>query len=295
LTNDLADLIANSEDRARLDPNVAVLDGDFPPPTPAVPAPEATAIRIGRDFYRLSANLPKDTKFHWGVNLKDQNRSETLAQIGHLFESFEDGSEAAKTLKQKGSKLAELEMGNEPDFWYNSLVCDTDWTGPYFQFPLNYSKAYGPSWTVGNYTDVWTSYAKAALNKYDFKYTVLAPASFAVYDQRVESIWNPRAMLQAGLLVDEQVKAKTPVISEHWYLGGGQGNRTWPVGGLMNKFAIRANASRKAIAARDARAEGLDFVLVSLYSVCLGTIPVYIAQETAADMISQSEGNSYAK
>lgn len=53
---------ANSQDRGFLDPSIQVVNLTFPPPTQLVPQPEASRIQIGRDWYRLSANMPAGTE-----------------------------------------------------------------------------------------------------------------------------------------------------------------------------------------------------------------------------------------
>jgi len=55
------DRLANSEDRAHLQLDAPGSNVTFPPPTDALPYPEATSIGIGEQFYALSANLPNGT------------------------------------------------------------------------------------------------------------------------------------------------------------------------------------------------------------------------------------------
>ena len=54
--------VANSQDHGFLAPNVQVVNLTFPEPTQLVPQPEAAHIAIGRDWYRLSGNLPEGTE-----------------------------------------------------------------------------------------------------------------------------------------------------------------------------------------------------------------------------------------
>lgn len=79
-----APLAANSQDRGFLAPEFEVQNLTFPAATALVPQPEASRIGIGRDWYKLSGNLPAGTSFTWGINLKALNVTETVAQGAQL-------------------------------------------------------------------------------------------------------------------------------------------------------------------------------------------------------------------
>lgn len=236
---------ANSEDRATLDLNVEVMNATFPEPTPDVPAPEAKAIQIGRDFYALSANLPEGTDFHWGVNLKVLKNEETLAQLTHLRNSFARPELAKVHLKA-------IELGNEADFY----------AGQYARDPV--PKAGWEAWNAHNYTQTWVRAAKGALGIFDFakgKDLTLSPGSFADVLWASGMIWPARAIFQQGLLDDPKIKHATHQFTMHAYSGAFSTDVPIHVGTLMSKYNIRANLTLKAPDIVATHALGLDYVL----------------------------------
>ncbi|BEI92784.1 uncharacterized protein CcaverHIS019_0504120 [Cutaneotrichosporon cavernicola] len=231
---------ANSEDRATLDLSVAVMNATFPPPTPDTPAPEANAIKIGRDFYALSANLPKSTDFHWGVNLKILNDNETASQLSHLAESF-------KRPELAHANLRAVEIGNEADFYagHTPGVSNPGWE----------------AWNAANYTATWVRNAKAALKILDFKHTTLSPGSFANFLPFSGMGWGAPACYQAGLLDDEDVRAATRQFSMHTYSGAFSEGIPVHVGSLMSKANVRGNLTIKLGDIVSTHAEGREYTL----------------------------------
>lgn len=53
--------------------------------------PEAFFTGAGFDYWRCAGNMPKGTKFTWGVNFKTENASEAVAQIRQLEKAFAVG------------------------------------------------------------------------------------------------------------------------------------------------------------------------------------------------------------
>ncbi|RYP41363.1 hypothetical protein DL769_011571 [Monosporascus sp. CRB-8-3] len=104
---------ANFEDRGSVDLGLQVMNATYPDPTDNVPNPEADHIYIGRDWYALLGNLPAGTPFMWGLNLKYLDKAETVAHARLLAQAFQ-GERANLT---KHVKLANVEIGNEPDFY----------------------------------------------------------------------------------------------------------------------------------------------------------------------------------
>jgi hypothetical protein len=69
---------------------------------------------VGPNFFKLSENLPKDTVVTYGVNLKFNNLTDALGEATALFNAFPHGN-------QRSVKLELLEIGNEPDFYFNGV------------------------------------------------------------------------------------------------------------------------------------------------------------------------------
>lgn len=206
----------------------------FPAPTADTPAPEASRISIGRDWYALSNNLPAGTDFHWGVNFGALNETETLAQITRLAAAFQ----GAKV------NLRELEIGNEADL---------------FRF--------GPSWTVQNYTNTWDKYAKSAGNIIKFgpsSGTYLSAAAFARSIRfGTNWVWTAVATFGAGLLEDQNIRKATRQYAGHLYSGSYNAAFGFQVGALMDKGNIRGNLTTRLADAMVSQAEQLEYVLVS--------------------------------
>jgi hypothetical protein len=232
---------ANSEDRGTLDLSVDVMDATFPEPTADVPAPEAEAIKIGRDFYALSGNLPNGTDFHWGVNLKILNDSETGAQLAHLAESFGRPELAHVNLRA-------VELGNEADFYagrHGAGIYKPGWE----------------AWDAANYTATWVRNARAALPLFDFNATTLSPGSFANLLSLSGMAWPAAACFQARMLEDPEVRAATKQFSMHTYSGAFAEGMPVHVGSLMSKRSVRANLTIKAADVAATHAEGLEYTL----------------------------------
>ncbi|CAK9781613.1 hypothetical protein CC85DRAFT_314754 [Cutaneotrichosporon oleaginosum] len=232
---------ANSEDRATLDLDVAVMDAEFPPPTPAVPAPEASAIRIGRDFYALSANLPPGTDLHWGVNLKALNQDETRAQLAHLAETFERPELAHVHLRA-------VELGNEADFYagrHGAGIYKEGWE----------------DWDAANYTATWVRSARDALPLFDWETTTLSPGSFANLLTLSGMKWPAAACYQAGMLADPEIRAATRQFSMHTYSGAFEEGMPVHIGSLMSKQNVRGNLTVKTADVAATHAEGLEYTL----------------------------------
>ena len=237
-----SDTTANSQDRGFVDTNVQVFNATFPPPTANVPNPEASRIQIGRDYYALSGNLPKGTPFMWGINLRALNKTETVAQASLIAEAFQ-GSRSVTT---KDVRLANVEIGNEPDFYG----------------PTAYSVR-GPldaSWTPANYTTTWADYAKAISQVIDFSGSgpKLAPGAMTGFQS---PIWAPHAVLNAGILDDQDLRSKTDLFSAHGYSGGFGAGQNYSAGTLMNTVTTRSNWTARAWEINPVRKAGLKFIM----------------------------------
>jgi hypothetical protein len=107
----------NTEDNANFDPQLKYVNDTFPPKTAIKPWPEASKISIGRDFYLLSGNLPAGTDFTWGLNLKQKNVTNAVAEAQRLMQSFKQLNHV---------KLSLIEIGNEPDAYFKTAQAYTD-------------------------------------------------------------------------------------------------------------------------------------------------------------------------
>lgn len=215
------------------------MDAVFPEATADVPAPEATSISIGNDFYALSGNLPKGTLFHWGVNLKVLNATETLAQVSHLEESFTRNTTKDVVLKY-------VEFGNEPDVFAGFASVAAGWE----------------AWNVGNYTATWTAVAKSAAKGIAKAGAKLSPGSFVNFGPQFGSLsWTPSAAFMDGMLADNQVAKNTGQWTMHQYSGAFADGIAVTPGTLMDKTNIRTNISSKADGIRFTKSQGLAYVL----------------------------------
>uniref|UniRef100_A0A0D2XRG6 Beta-glucuronidase C-terminal domain-containing protein n=1 Tax=Fusarium oxysporum (strain Fo5176) TaxID=660025 RepID=A0A0D2XRG6_FUSOF len=217
---------ANSQDRGTVDLRVKVMNATFPKPSPDIPNPEADHIYIGRDFYALSGNLPMGTEFMWGLNFKALNKTETLAQARLLGDTFQ-GSRSELT---KHVRLAQVELGNEPDFWGETRY--------------SRSGSYGPEWDIQNYTNTWVSFAKAVSEEIDFgpsqsRHPCLSSGAYTGFNIPE---WQPEGSLIGGILADKKLKGKISQFTEHSYSGGYSAGKTFTVGDLMNKRAAETNS-----------------------------------------------------
>lgn len=243
--------IANSEDRSLLDLSVPVMDAVYPPPSADVPAPEATSIKIGRDMYALSGNLPDGTFFQWGVNLKVMNETETLAQVAHLADTFQ----GSRKELVKNVKLKAVEFGNEPNVFGG-------WT-------KETAPAGWGDWSPLNYTITWKNLAQKATKIMNLKGdTSLVPGSWV---RLASSIlgggpltpyeWSAGACFEAGLFDDKDVEKATKEWSSHTYSGAFTASVPVHVGTLMDKGNVRANLSSHWDDIRITRSQGLTYYL----------------------------------
>lgn len=228
-------ILANSEDRARLDLSYEVINLTFPAATADTPAPEASAISIGRDWYLLSNNLPPGTDFHWGVNMKFLNETETLAQITRLSAAFQNSP----------VQLRELEIGNEMDL--GNL---------------------GPQFTPANYTNTWKQYVKDAISTGaitlgDQSGIYASPGAFARSNRfGTNWVWTAMSTFGAGL-IDDVIKGVTRQYTGHLYSASYDAKFAVTSGVLMDKANVRGNLTTKVADAEVSRKYGLDYVLVS--------------------------------
>ncbi|KAJ4118628.1 hypothetical protein NW765_017515 [Fusarium oxysporum] len=248
---------ANSQDRGTIDLDVEVMRATFPESSPDIPNPEADHIYIGRDFYALSGNLPAGTEFMWGLNFKALNKTETLTQARLLGEAFQ-GSRSKLT---KHVRLAQVELGNEPDFWG--------------QTRYSRSGSYGPEWDIHNYTTTWVEFAKAVSEEIKFgspksSKPCLSPGAYTGFNIPE---WQPEGSLVDGILDDKKIGDMVSQLTEHSYSGGYSAGKVFSAGDLMNKRAVRANMTTRTGGIKPVRQSGLSYVLAETNSYANHGIP----------------------
>jgi hypothetical protein len=86
----------------------------LPAGTASDPNPKQMEIFVGPKFFKLSANLPPNTLVTYGVNLKFNNLTDAVDEAKALFNAFPHG-------KQGSVQLELLEIGNEPDFYFDGV------------------------------------------------------------------------------------------------------------------------------------------------------------------------------
>jgi hypothetical protein len=240
---------ANSQDRTVVDFSQGdTITSHFPDPTPDVPNPEADKNYIGKDYYALSGNMPAGTWFQWGLNFKYQNRTEVVAQAALLADTFQ-GSRYDVT---SHVHLAHVEIGNEPDFYGDAY--------PGRPGPL------GSAWTPANYSQTWADYAEGIdqVLQLGGDGPKLSPGALTGFNA---PIWTPGPTLQAGILDNHDIRAKTDQYTEHIYFGGFGAGRLYEPGPLMDKVATRANFSVKALPhIQSVRKSGLKYVFGEMNS-----------------------------
>jgi hypothetical protein len=103
----------NTQDRTYFDSSIDIAVR-LPNATASNPNPKQTEIYVGPKFFQLSENLPKNTVVTYGVNLKFDNLTDAVDEATALFNAFPHGN-------QGSVKLELLEIGNEPDFYFDGV------------------------------------------------------------------------------------------------------------------------------------------------------------------------------
>ena len=243
----------------------------YPPVTPVTPHPEAIYNGIGRDWYALSQNLPDGTPFTWGLNLRSQNKSETVAQAKLLADTFQ-GSRRREMSKVS---LRLVQIGNEPDAYRDVGV------------PLDHQTPYETTWNPVNYTETWLEYVAAVAEVIDTSRVKFQPGAFSASTEAWKA-WNAMAVLNAGLLDDPKMRRLIGSWSAHHYNGAyGYGQPAAP-GQMMNKRNVREWLAPRVNDIWTIKPTGLEFVWVS------HAFLLYMRRQDAKDS-QQGEANSYAK
>lgn len=241
---------ADSEDRTHLDLSLPVGHAIYPPSTPEFPYPEAESIALGRDWYALSRNFANMTPFTWGLNFKSMNVTETRLQARLLAKTFgQDGQRQSKT----DLWLEAVEIGNEPELYVRSV------SGGGVSNPGDWTL-----WTVQNYTETWSAYARAVAEEIAFgndTNTVLRVGDIQLGGPA--SGWSAQSLMQAGLLDTDFNRKHVKTYSEHLYLAGFDPGHEAASGVLMDKTHIRNNLTLRTRNVAAAQKEGLSYVLVS--------------------------------
>lgn len=186
--------------------------------------------------------MPAGSSFHWGVNGRSLNDTESIAQFQHLADSFYGNG---KDRLMNPVYLKEIELGNQPDTWTLSL------NTPYFPY---------------NYTTLFQRIGNQVIDFFDTSITGFSIGGNGHFNPTYNSlIWTIGAFFQAGLFRDPKIKNNTPNLSNHAYCRIYDGFIPIP-GQLMDKANIRGNLSTHANDIEATRAEGKKFIFVSLWA-----------------------------
>ena len=186
----------------------------------------------------MSNNLPEGTDFHWGVNYKAKNQTETLAQIRLLNDAFKSFNGRVH--------LKNLEIGNEVDLARTSV-----------ESPIGY-------------VDYWTKAVNNAISSGAITLgkqsgTYLSPGGFARSIRfGTNWVWTAISVFSAGLIDDKNLADKTDQFTGHLYSASYNAAFGVTSGVLMDKVNVRGNLSTRVEDAVITRKEGLKYVLVSI-------------------------------
>ncbi|CAO3674026.1 unnamed protein product [Umbelopsis ramanniana] len=212
----------NTQDRTYFDPSVDIAVR-LPAGTAAVPNPTQTQIFVGSKFFKLSENLPKNTVVTYGVNLKFNNLTDAVDEATALFNAFPHGN-------QGSVKLELLEIGNEPDFYFDG---------------------------VDSYAAQWTEFAKnisQAVKLTPGKGPAFQAGDFAGHSASNFSITR---LLNTDILSGD-TGARINTVSQHMYMGDGA---TGTVSTLLNKSLSRSKLATFKSDIAYANSKGLRYIL----------------------------------
>lgn len=184
--------------------------------------------------------MPAGSSFHWGVNGRSFNDTESIEQFKLLADSFYGSGQARL---QNPVYLKEIELGNQPDTW-SQLI-----NAPYFPH---------------NYTMLFQRISSQVIDFFDTSLTGFSIGGNGHFNPAYNSlIWTASAFFQADIFSDPKIKKNTPNLSNHAYCRIYDGFIPIP-GQLMDKANIRGNLSTNANDIKATRAEGKKFIFVSL-------------------------------
>ncbi|KAH8822898.1 glycoside hydrolase family 79 protein [Flagelloscypha sp. PMI_526] len=224
---------ANSQDRTFFSTSTPYSYAEFPPPTPAVPFPEANHLLVGQGFYDSVRHLPNNTHVVWGLNFKSSSLPEAITQTRSILTAF-----TSQEIRDKNIQLDCLELGNEANFW-----------GSLYASPSVISLI-SPRWNE------WTSEI--------VKEVVFPPglgfwAGSLAESQHTSTSWSPAALIADGIQRSFGGKY-LKVMSQHHYSGSACSGSKQILSDLANKNAIRSNVSIFLPDIQGYRYNGLDFV-----------------------------------
>ncbi|CAO3659552.1 unnamed protein product [Umbelopsis vinacea] len=212
----------NTQDRTYFDSSVDIAVR-LPAGTASNPNPKQMEIFVGPKFFKLSANLPPNTLVTYGVNLKFNNLTDAVDEAKALFNAFPHG-------KQGSVKLELLEIGNEPDFYFDGVDSYAQsWT----QFAQNISQAvnltpgHGPAFQTGDF---------AGHSSSNFSITRL---------------------LNTGIL-SGATGTRISTVSQHMYEGDGA---TGTISTLLDKSLVRSKLATFKSDIAYANSKGLRYIL----------------------------------
>ncbi|KAJ9120910.1 hypothetical protein QFC22_002845 [Naganishia vaughanmartiniae] len=209
------------------------------------PEPATSGVHIGPDYFALARNLPTGTKLTIGLNLRDQNEQETIAQARLLYDTFYGTRKA----ELKHVELELVTIGNEPDLYEVPLFHRT---GP-------------PGWSPYKYVEQTIQLANAVSSVFhgNIHFQIASITGFFKDQEQ----WNPRTVLGSGLM-DDPIFEKMTVYSSHMYFGDLKATS----GSLMNKTFIRQMIRHWSEYRPMVEAAGLEFRIGETNSLARGGV-----------------------
>ncbi|KAJ9092041.1 hypothetical protein QFC21_007021 [Naganishia friedmannii] len=180
------------------------------------PEPAMSGVHIGPDYFALASNLPKGTKLTIGLNLRDQDEKETVAQARLLIAQQYDTFYGSRKAEMGHVVLEVVTIGNEPDLYEVPLFHRT---GP-------------PGWSPFKYVEQTIKLANAVSSVFHGNVNFQIASITGFFKDQEQ--WNLRTVLGSGLM-DDPIFEKMTVYSSHMYFGDLKATS----GSLMNKTFIR--------------------------------------------------------
>ncbi|KAJ2955044.1 hypothetical protein NQZ79_g8886 [Umbelopsis isabellina] len=211
----------NTQDRTYYDPSVLAVR--LPAGNASVPNPTQMQIYVGPNFFKLAKNLPANTLVTFGVNLKFNNLTDAIDETKAIFAAF-PGGKAGKVV------LERIEIGNEPDFYFDG---------------------------VDSYADRWTEFAQnisQAVNLVPGKGPHFQAGDFAGHSASNFSITR---LLQTDI-VSGDTGARINTVAQHNYMGDGA---TGTVSTLLDKSLVRSSLAKFKSDVAYANSKGYTYIL----------------------------------
>ncbi|KAJ9112852.1 hypothetical protein QFC19_000407 [Naganishia cerealis] len=252
----ISDRTADSQDKYRITDGVRTARVTLAhPPSENTPYPEpaTSGVHIGPDYFALARNLPVGTKLTIGINLRDQDEEETVAQAALLYDTFHGSRKAELNHVQ----LELVTIGNEATL---ARIPKPD----LYEVPL-FHRVGPPGWSPFAYVShtIALAHRVSAVFHNNVKFQVASITGFFKDEEK----WVPRTILGSGLMQDP-IFRQISVYSSHMYFGDLKATS----GTLMNKAFIRQMIRHWAEYRPVIEAAGLEFRIGETNSLARGGV-----------------------